>query len=146
MHAVANHARFAGVLARQHDAAVMVLAREQCAGQRAADSFHATVEREFAEDQMIADALVMRQLARRGEYRQRQRQVERRAFLAHVGWRKIDRQLLRGERISGIADRRLDAIQRLSNRALGQPDHPRLVGSARRDIDFDLDRQSIHRD
>jgi hypothetical protein len=51
-----------------------------------------------------------------GQDRERDRQVERRAFLAGVGWRKVDRYLAVGKFVAGIFDRRLGPLLGLAAR------------------------------
>ncbi len=117
--------------------------REQRSRQRTLDPLDTPVEREFAENQVAAQARAILEHVLRGENSERQRQIERRSFLARVGRREIDRHLARREIEAGIFQRRLDPIERLLDRALGQPDEPMRRHSGA-DVDFDFDRKRVN--
>ncbi len=80
--------------------------------------------------------------ALRGEDAERDRQVERRAGLAHVGRRQVDRDAMRRKLEAGVPDRAPDAVAALADARVGQPDH-REAGQAERDVDFDVDGAGV---
>ena len=141
--ALADDGGLGRILARQHHARELGRAREQRGRQRALDTLDAPVEREFAEHQIGAQARAILQHVLRGENSERERKIERRAFLARVGGREVDSHLARREIEAGIFQRRLDAIERLLDRALGQADQPMRRHSGA-DVDFDFDRKRVN--
>ena len=76
--------------------------------------------------------------ALRGEDAERDRQVERRAGLAHVGRRQVDRDAVRRKLEAGVADRAPDAVAALAHAGVRQADH-REDRQAERHVDFDVD-------
>ena len=141
--ALADDRGLGGILARQHHARELRRAREQRGRQRTLDTLDAPVEREFAEHQVGAQARAILQHVLRGENSKRERKIERRAFLARVGGREVDSHLARREIEAGIFERRLDPIERLLDRALGQPDQA-MRRHAGADVDFDFDRKRVN--
>ena len=141
--AVARDRGLGGVFARQDDAGVMFRARQQRTRQRAADSLDPAVEREFALDQVVAHPFGAERASVGGQDGERDRQVERRAFLAGVGRRKVDGYLAVRKLVAGILDRRLDPLLGLAHSALGEADGLELRHSAR-DVNLDFDREGIH--
>jgi len=121
----------------------MFRAREQRARQRTADSLDPAIERKLALDQVIVHPLGAERNGAGGQDRERDRQVERRAFLAGVGRRKVDRYLAIGKLVAGIFDRRLNPFLRLAHSALCEADSRELRHSAR-DVNLDFDREGIH--
>ena len=81
----------------------------------------------------------LRQLSAGREHRARQRQVEAGAGLAHVAGREVRGYAPGRELISGVEDRRLDALARLAHRRVGQPDD-RERGQPRADVHLDASR------
>jgi hypothetical protein len=59
----------------------------------------------------------------RGENAERDRQIEGRAGLAHVGWRQIHRDAMRRELEAGISDRASHALPALADARVRQTDH-----------------------
>src|SRR5581483_10810497 len=141
--AVAHHRGFGGVLARQDDPGVTTGAREQRAGQRALDALDATVERELAQNQVVAHALDAERAGARGQDAERNREVERRALLAGVSRREVDSNLAVRKVVARVFDRRLDPLLGLAHRALGQP-HRLERWHAAGDVDLDFDREGIY--
>ena len=68
--------------------------------------------------------------------RERDREIECRPRLAHVGGREIDEQPSRRIGEAGVEDRRAHALARFAERAIGQPDD-RKARRARRAVGFD---------
>ena len=141
--ALADDAGLGGIFARQHHARELRRAREQRGRQRTLDALDAPVEREFAQHQVSAQARAILQYVLRGKNSERERKIERRAFLARVGRREVDRHLARREIEAGIFERRLDAIERLLDRALGQPDQA-MRRNAGADINLDFDWKCVN--
>ena len=141
--ALTDDGRLRRILARQHHARELRRSREQRGRQRTLDSFDASVQREFSQHEITAQARAIFQHVLRCENSQRQRQVERRAFLARVGGREVDSHLARRKFEARIFQSRLDPIERLLDRTLGQPDES-MRRDARADIDFDFDRKRIN--
>src|SRR5208282_3302628 len=80
---IADHRRLARVLLRQQYAGEFLFAREQRSRQRALDRLDASVEREFAQHQVVAQKVALEMAGRRQDS-QRDRQIEGRAFLARI--------------------------------------------------------------
>ena len=96
--------RLARVHARHDHPGESGVARGQHHRQDAAHGAHAAVEREFAE----RDELLQREpidLFVDRDQRERDRQLERRAFLADVGRREVDEQSPRRKREAAVEDR-----------------------------------------
>src|SRR5208282_6226400 len=88
--ALAHHRSLGCVLARQYDAREFSMAREDRGRQRTLDPLDPAVERKLAEHQILAEQVGLER-ARGGQQRERDRKVERRALLAGVGGREINR-------------------------------------------------------
>ena len=114
-------------------------------GERPRDRPDPPVERELADRRVLGEPLG-RELPRRAEDRERDRQVEARALLAQRGGREIDgdpavdRPLERGG-----DDAAADAVLRLLARAVGEPDD-REPGDARLQVRLDLDLPRLEAD
>ena len=80
--------------------------------EHAADAAQAPVERELADGRVPVE-LVVRQLLRRREHRERDRQVVARALLAEAGRREVDGDAAARELQLGRGDAALDALARL---------------------------------
>ena len=78
----------------------------------------------------------------RGEQAERDRQIERRARLAHVGRRQVDGDAVRRKLEAGVPDRRAHAVAALAHGRVGQPDH-REVGQPERHVHFDVHRIGV---
>ena len=78
------------------------------------------------------------ELAGGDEERDRERQVERRADLAQVGRREVDRDPLLRELVARVDDRRPDALARLAHRLVGEADD-RERGQPEPDVGLDPD-------
>ncbi len=142
---LADHRRLRRVLARQEHAVELARAGQQRGRQRAADSFDPAVEREFAEDQVGAQPSAILEHVLRGENSKRERKIERRALLAGVGRREVNRHLASRKLEPRIFERRLDPVERFLDRALRQPDQP-MRRYPRSDVDLDFDRKRVNSD
>jgi hypothetical protein len=89
--------------------------------QDAADAPQAAVERELADRGRLLER-APRQLLRRGEKRQRDRQVEPRALLPQLGRCEVDRDPSGGEAQLGGGDAAADALASLLASAIGEAD------------------------
>ena len=143
--ALTDDRRLRRILARQNHAAEFGRARQQRGRQCALDALDAPVKRQLAEHQVRAQACAILQHVLRGQDSQRQRKIECRALLARVGGREVDSHLAGWKFEARILERRLDPIERLFDRALGQPDQP-MRRSAGADIDFDFDWKRVNPD
>ena len=101
--------------------------------QDAARRLDPAVERQLAEDQRRRRTSRRATSAGRRQDAERNRQVERRAGLAHVGGREVDRDAMRRELEAGVADRAAHAVAALAHARVRQPDHrKRRAGRTRR--------------
>src|SRR5579864_6333224 len=87
----------------------------------------------------------MRQLPRRREHRERDRQVVARALLAETGRREVDGNAPARELQLGRGDARLDALARLVTSAVGQADDDER-GRTVLDVRLDLDATGLEAD
>ena len=110
--------------------------------QHAARRMNRSVERQLAEQHEVGDVPPLDDALRR-EDAERDRQVERRARLPHVGRRQVDRDAMRRKLEARVPDGAPHAVAALAHARVGQPDH-RERGEAERDIDLDLDRAGVH--
>ena len=90
--------------------------------QDAARGLNAAVERQLSENQDVVD-VAPRDDARRREYAERDRQVEGRSRLAHVGGREIDRDAVDRKFVAGVADGAADAIAALTYARIRKAHH-----------------------
>src|SRR6185437_9447076 len=97
-------------------------------GEDAADPAQAAVERELA-DRSRSFERAARQLLRRREERERDRQVEAGALLAQLGRCEVDRDASLGELQLGGRDSTSDALTSLLARSVGEADD-REAGNA----------------
>ncbi len=104
----------------------------------------APVERELPERRVLAQP-PDGNLLRRGQHRQRDRQVEARAFLAHVRGREVDRDAPQGPFELGARDPAADPLLRLLAGAVGQSDD-RERRDAPLEMGLDLDRPGLEAD
>jgi hypothetical protein len=141
--ALSYHGSLRGIFAREHHALEFGRSREQRGRQRTLDPLDTAVEREFTENQVATQALAILEHVLRSKNSKRQRQIECRALFARICRREVDSHLTRWEIEAGIFQRRLDPIERLLDRALGQADETmrRYSGA---DVDFDFDRKRVN--
>ena len=86
-----DHRRLARIVGRQQEAAQPAARAPPAAiGSAPRTDFDPAVERQLAEDRVARASWSRRQLAGGGEHAERDRQVERRAVLLHVGRREVD--------------------------------------------------------
>jgi len=109
--------------------------------QRAPDRPDLAVQAELAEHHPALQRFDG-ELPRRAEDAQRDRQVERRAFLAYVGRREVHGDAGERERVPGVLDRRVDALAALLHGPVRQP-HGGEAGQAAGDIGFDIDQLGV---
>ena len=133
-----DDARFGRILRRQQQASESQPPRRDGNRQHAANRVDRAVQRQFADDHGVVNRLAG-QWAGRGEQAQRDRQVERRPGLPHVGRREVDGDAMVGEVEAGVANRGSDAVPALAHGRIGQPDHGE-VGEPERNVDLDVDR------
>ena len=102
---------------------------------------HLAGQRELADDRARLDRLRV-QLSGRDEQRDRERQVERRADLAQVGRREVDRDPPQRELVARVHHRRPDALARLAHRLVGEPDDGER-GQPEPDVGLDPDAPCV---
>jgi hypothetical protein len=136
-----DHRRFAAIAARKEQGPVAFAPRRGGDRQHAARRLDPAVQRQRADEQHVGN-LPPPDDAGGGEHTQRDRQVERRALLAHVGRREIDGDAVRRELESGIANRAADPVAALADAGVGQADH-REAGQSVGDVDFDVNRAGL---
>ena len=140
----AGECRFGGRLARAEHALEPHAPRPLRDGKHAADATQPAVERELP-DRRVPVELVLWQLLRRREHRERNRQVVARPFLAQAGRSEIDSDPAAWKFELGRNDAALDALSRLGAGAVGQADDH----EGRRavlDIRFNLDAPRFETD
>ena len=136
--------RLAGRLGRAEDP---LQARATCAlrdRERTADRPHAPVERELSDSRVLGKPLGGH-LPRRRQHRERDREVEARAFLAQTGRREVDRDPLQRPFELRGADAAANPVLRLGARPVGQPDD-REARQAAVDVRLDLDPPRLEAD
>ena len=136
--------RLAGRLGRAEDPLEAGAARALGDGERAAHRPDAPVEGELADGRMLGEPLG-RNLPRRRQHRQRDREVEAGAFLAQPGRRKVDRDPLQRPLELRGADAAANAVLRLRAGPVGEPDD-REAGQATVDVGLDLDPPRLEPD
>ena len=97
-------------------------ARQNRNWQRAFDRPHATIERQLADAENVNQIVFFGEIAVRAENSQRDRQIETRAFFAHVRRRKIDRDLLKRKKETAVCDCRANAFARFAHGGIRQAD------------------------
>ena len=142
IHADAFHHRGLGRILRRHDQVGDAhIARADGDRQRPAHRANRAIERQFSDQQVPIQAL---HRTHRPQNPQRHRQVEAGPFLAHVGGRQVDGELLVGISEARIDQRALDALAALAHGGIGHADHHGIARVARRKhVDFDIDQVSI---
>src|SRR5439155_235424 len=110
-------------------------------GERAAHAVHAAVEAELAEHAPAGEVRQV-EVAEGGEEPEGDRQVERRALLAHAGGAQVDGHPALGVLEAAVAERRPDALGALADRPVGEADGGG-VRQARRDVDLDVDDERV---
>src|SRR5581483_1842767 len=113
-------------------------------GEDAANPAEAPVECELADCSRPLERAA-RNLSRRRENRERDRQVEARALLAKLGGGEIDGDAGRGELELRCGDPTPDALPRLLAGAVGEPDD-REAGDAFADVRLDVDAPRLEAD
>ena len=108
--------------------------------QDARDRPHLAAERQLADQRQPSSGRA--DLLRAEQDPHRHREVERRAGLALVGRREVDRDPARRMDEAGVAQGAADPFARLLERGVGQPDD-REPGQPGRDIDLDPDEPAI---
>src|SRR5205823_3678794 len=110
-------------------------------GEGAAHAVHAAVEPELAEH-APAGEVGQAEVAEGGEEPEGDRQVERRALLAHAGGAQVDGHPALGVLEAAVAERRPDALGALAHGAIGEADGGR-VREAGGDVDLDVDDEGV---
>jgi len=113
-------------------------------GERPADSLDTAVERQLAHDREQLDLLVGDGAGGR-EDADRDRQIERGAFLADVRRGEIDRDPIRRKGEACVADGRPDSLPALANGGVRQSDG-REGGQSRRHVNFHSDQGCLDPD
>ena len=129
-----HYGGFAGVLTGQDNAPEAFFLRLDGDGERSPDAFERAVEREFAHDHVVGGGFV-RDLSRGGQDADGDRQVERCAFLAHVGRCHVDRDLFAWPAEAVGLEGGVDAVRGLLDGVVRQTDQ--VVPHSLRDIDLD---------
>ncbi len=96
------------------------VARENRDRQRAFDRTHASIKRKLADAQNVNQVVRFGEIAVRAENAKRDRQIETRAFFAHVGGREIDRGLLKRKEVAAVLHCGADAFARLAHSGIRQ--------------------------
>src|SRR5437667_3400080 len=131
-----------GGVGRRDDEAPERRAARRCGdGEGAAHAVHAAVEPELAED-APAGEVGQAEVAEGGEEREGDRQVERRALLAHARGAQVDGHPALGVLEAAVAERRPDALRALAHGAAGQADGGR-VREAGGHVDLDVDDERV---
>jgi len=112
---------FSGVDCRQDQASDPLPRGHDGHRQGAVDPADRAVEGELAHHERIREIAV--DLREGSEQADGDAEVERRALLAHVRRREVDRDLFRGEFVTGVADGRQDAFAALLDGVVGKADH-----------------------
>src|SRR4051812_45402915 len=133
--------RFAGVSRRQQQSGQAVAPRRHRDGQHAARHVYRSVERQLAEQHEVGDQPPFDDPGR-GEDAQRDRQVERRSRLAHVGGGQVDGDPVRRKLEPGVADRAAHAIAALADAGVRQTDHGERR-KAEADVDLHMHRARV---
>ena len=136
--------RLAGRLGRAENPLEAGAARTFGDGERAAHRPDAAVESELADGRMLGEPLD-RNLPRRSQHRQRDREVEAGAFLAQPGRREVDRDPLQRPLELRRPDAAANAVLRLRAGAVGETDD-REAGEATVDVRLDLDTPRLEAD
>src|SRR5581483_2123362 len=97
--------RFSRTLLRQDNVPNRSIAREDGNRQRALDRAHTAVERKLTDADDVNKTVVLGKIAVGAKDAERDRQVETRTFLAHVGGREIDRGLLKRKEVTAVLHR-----------------------------------------
>jgi hypothetical protein len=105
---------------------------------------HTAVKRQLADHKAAGEGLG-RQLLRRRENAERDRQIVRGADFAQIGGRQIDRHAARRHLVAGVPDRRADPLTGLPHRGVGQADDG-AQGQAGPDVHLDIDRHRLDAD
>jgi len=134
--------RFRRILRRRDHLAAARIAHRECEGQCPAHRSDAPVERELPHH-ADADQRARFDTARRGEHRDRDREIETRPGLSQFRGRQVDRHTAIRKTLTNRRNRGAHARGTLANRQLRQPDDvdPRQLGA---DPDLDLDRHAVH--
>ena len=136
------HERGLGRVGRgQHESAPGALCADRHR-QRAPHGAQLSAERELAREFETAQR-VSRKLAGRGEYAERDRQIEAAGFLRQIRGREVDRDVARGKLEVRVLQRRAHAIARFLHFGFRQADD----GEARKTIGemhFHRDRRRVH--
>ncbi len=112
--------------------------------EHAADGLDLAVERQLSHDCEPTDAIALDR-AGGGEDAERDRQIERGAFLPQVGRRQIHRDSIVGKGKPGVANRSPHAFAALAHRRVREPDGGER-GEPRRHVDLDADERSLDAD
>ncbi len=137
-----DHGRLARVRLRHHHGLDPVLARRQRRRKRAAHRAHAAIERQFAQENILIEALAeKRSLAAQNP--KRHRQIERRTFLANVGGRQIHGDALQGKIEAAILQRGLDAFAAFLHRDVRQAHDVEIARASRADVHLHLDQVGV---
>ena len=99
---------------------------------------HAAIQRKFAQKNHAVERLAEK-CSEASENAQRHRQIERRAFLAHVGGSQVDGDAMgRGKIVSAILQRRFDPLAAFLDGDIGQAHNVELAHLGRADIHLDF--------
>lgn len=134
----------ASIRFRHHHVFDSAFARRQGSGKRAAHRAHASIERQFTEKHILVENFTEeRPLAT--EQPERDRKIERRAFLAHVGGRQIYRDGKVSRKIeAAIFQRGLGAFAALLHGDVRETDHIEIARLAGADVDLDFDQVGVN--
>jgi len=137
-----HHSRFRRIFSRQDDIRNPHIARADRDRKRAAHRTDSPVERELADQNMPVEGLYSPHGAEDAE---RHGQIESAPFLANIGWRQIDRNLLPGIDKPGVDEGALDTLAALAYGRIGHAHHNRIARiAAREHIHFDVDQMGVN--
>ena len=106
---------------RDHESVDALAPAREADGERPANALDLAVERQLAHDREGAELFVLDR-ARGRENAERDGQVERGAFLAHVRWSEVHRDPIGRKREAGVPDRCPDTLAALANGGVGEAD------------------------
>jgi len=136
-----HHRRLGRILGGQDDIWDTPVARAHGHRERAAYRTDGAIEGEFANQDMLVEAL---HRTHRAEDAEGDRQIETAPFLANISRSQIDGDSLVRVAESRVDEGALDTLAALADCGVGHADHDGVTGRARRKhIDFDIDQMGI---
>ena len=138
-----HHAGFRTVVGGQEDAAIPLPTRKHGGRKSAFDGPYATVQGQFACDQVVAGEVRLR-LPVGQQNSDGHGQIVDRAFLAQVGGGEVDDGLVAGELVAGVGQRAADPLDAFFHGGIRQTDDGRPREAAVGDVHLHLDWQTFN--